>query len=491
MKDQKFNEDVMKILDEAPNARKALMDNYDNLLQVAQYCHDNYLQSGDSSMVALEETKTFTTQSLANIAYQISSLACSVMSLFDAQTNQLRHMESSINHIGQTVEIYKEKVSRREVGLYTAVRRVPRSHKILPPQPIQPRPLYSRQPINYQQLDGLGHSMKVSGKQSDRTGTIHKHGASIRSNKPPEPVQCPVAPPVISSSFGKPVAPPTIPTTWHASPEGDIITTLLDEAPPPPPPATNEVLSHDVLPPPPPTPDSSGDMVSPSPLPSLPPSHSEALTNHSSPPPLTLETVVEENSFPPPSPPPLSDDASFILLPNDVSELPTPPPPPVHSQEVDVTLPSRRSRRRLPPATRSLSLRVRSGPASRCHYTRSLFLPAVQSSSSSRLCLPARLQHLDLEIPAPPPPLLLDDESVIDDLMPPLPPPVDFDSNAPPHYLEKVVVLYSYNATKPDDLHLTEGNIIYLTHRHGDGWCEGYLNGNKGFFPESYVQSHR
>ncbi|XP_069381544.1 ABI family, member 3a isoform X4 [Paralichthys olivaceus] len=432
MKDQKFNEDVMKILDEAPNARKALMDNYDNLLQVAQYCHDNYLQSGDSSMVALEETKTFTTQSLANIAYQISSLACSVMSLFDAQTNQLRHMESSINHIGQTVEIYKEKVSRREVGLYTAVRRVPRSHKILPPQPIQPRPLYSRQPINYQQLDGLGHSMKVSGKQSDRTGTIHKHGASIRSNKPPEPVQCPVAPPVISSSFGKPVAPPTIPTTWHASPEGDIITTLLDEAPPPPPPATNEVLSHDVLPPPPPTPDSSGDMVSPSPLPSLPPSHSEALTNHSSPPPLTLETVVEENSFPPPSPPPLSDDASFILLPNDVSELPTPPPPPVHSQEVD-----------------------------------------------------------DLEIPAPPPPLLLDDESVIDDLMPPLPPPVDFDSNAPPHYLEKVVVLYSYNATKPDDLHLTEGNIIYLTHRHGDGWCEGYLNGNKGFFPESYVQSHR
>nr|XP_019966743.1 PREDICTED: formin-like protein 3 [Paralichthys olivaceus] len=183
-------------------------------------------------------------------------------------------------------------------------------------------------------------------------------------------------------------------------------------------------------------------MVSPSPLPSLPPSHSEALTNHSSPPPLTLETVVEENSFPPPSPPPLSDDASFILLPNDVSELPTPPPPPVHSQEVDVTLPSRRSRRRLPPATRSLSLRVRSGPASRCHYTRSLFLPAVQSSSSSRLCLPARLQHLDLEIPAPPPPLLLDDESVIDDLMPPLPPPVDFDSNAPPHYLEKGTTLH-------------------------------------------------
>ncbi|XP_053298698.1 ABI family, member 3a isoform X2 [Pleuronectes platessa] len=437
MKDQNFNDDVTKILDEAPNARKALMENYDNLLKVAQYCHDNYLESGDRSMAALEETKTFTTQSLASIAYQISTLACSVLSLFDAQTNQLCHMESSINHIGQTVEMHKEKVSRREVGVYTSVRRVPRSHKILPPKPIQPRLLYSRQPINYQQLDGLGHSMKVSGKQSDKTGTIHKHGASIRSNKPPEPVQCPVAPPVISSSFGKPVAPPAIPSTWHAEPEDDIITTHLDEAPPPPPPppppTTNEVLSQDVSPPDPASP---GDMVSPSPPPPLPSSHSEALANHSSPlqgPPLTLETVVEENSFPPPSPPPPpSDDDRFLLLPNDVPELPTPPPPPAPSQEVD-----------------------------------------------------------DLEIPAPPPPLLLDYESVIDDVMPPLPPPVDLDSNVPPHYLEKVVVLYSYEATKPGDLRLIEGEVIYLTHRHDSGWCEGFLNGNVGFFPESYVQSHR
>lgn len=52
-------------------------------------------------MTALNETKNFATQSLASVAYQINTLASSILRLLDAQTNQLRHMESSINLIGQ------------------------------------------------------------------------------------------------------------------------------------------------------------------------------------------------------------------------------------------------------------------------------------------------------------------------------------------------------------------------------------------------------
>ncbi|KAM3598419.1 uncharacterized protein V6R79_017843 [Siganus canaliculatus] len=486
MKEQNFREEVMKILDEAPSARQALVDNYQNLHQVADYCTSNYTQSGDGSMKALEETKNFTTQSLASVAYQISSLANSILSLLDAQTNQLRHMESSINLIGQTVEMHKQKVSRREIGVFTAVRRVPRSHKILPPpQPpadSQPRPSYTRRPINYQQLDGVGHGMKVSGKQSERTGTIRKHGASTRSNKPPEPVQCPVAPPAASSSFGKAVAPPTIPTTCPAPPECDIIPTQLDDAPPPPLPVGNEVSDQgDEVPnssapppnlsrggggegmvaPPPPPPPPPGEMVAPPPpppppgemaappppppppgemvaLPPPPPPPGEMVAPPPPPPPpgemvappLCLETVVEENSFPSPSPPPPSDDGSLPPSPNDGSDLPAPPPLPPPGQEVD-----------------------------------------------------------DLEIPAPPPPLLLDDEGCVDNIMPPLPPPADYDTRAPPQYLEKVVALYPYEASKPDDLTLSEGDIVYLTYRHDNGWCEGTLNGISGFFPANYVQS--
>ncbi|XP_038138306.1 ABI family, member 3a isoform X2 [Cyprinodon tularosa] len=461
MKEQNFKDEVAKILEEAPKARKALRENYENLLNVADYCYNTYTQSGENTQKALEETKNFTTQSLASVAYQISTLANSVLSLLDAQNNQLRQMESSINLIGQTVEMHKEKVSRREIGAFTTVRRVPRNHKIIPPTAAQPRQPYSRRPINYQQLDEIGHGIKVSGKQPEKTGTIRKHGASVRSNKAPEPVQCPVAPPVGGSSFGKPVAPPTIPATWQSPPECDIITNLLDEAPLPPPLLTDELLpqSDDVisaLPPPPPPPDSSGVMVAPTappppppppsssgvvisqsaPPPPPPPPSSGAVINHGAPAPppipsLSLETVLEENSLPPPSPPPPpSDDIGFPPLPNDDSELLAPPPPPPPSQDAD-----------------------------------------------------------DLQILAPPPPLPLADVGCFDDIMPPLPPPVDYDTSAPPDYLEKVVALYYYEASKPDDLSLAEGDIIYVTRRHDDGWCEGVCNGREGFFPQNYVQS--
>ena len=63
-------------------------------------------------MKALEETKKFTTQSLASVAYQISTLANSVLSLLDAQTNQLRHMESSINLIGQVSSTHHKSVNQ-------------------------------------------------------------------------------------------------------------------------------------------------------------------------------------------------------------------------------------------------------------------------------------------------------------------------------------------------------------------------------------------
>lgn len=58
------------------------------------------LQSPDKQR-ALEETKNYTTQSLASVAYLINTLANNVLQMLDIQASQLRRMESSINHISQ------------------------------------------------------------------------------------------------------------------------------------------------------------------------------------------------------------------------------------------------------------------------------------------------------------------------------------------------------------------------------------------------------
>jgi len=50
---------------------------------------------------ALEETKNYTTQSLASVAYQINMLATNFLHLLDLQTVQISDMESNINHLSQ------------------------------------------------------------------------------------------------------------------------------------------------------------------------------------------------------------------------------------------------------------------------------------------------------------------------------------------------------------------------------------------------------
>jgi len=195
-----------------PDSRRQLNDSYNNLEKVAAYCEGNYLQAGDKRH-ALEETKSYTTQSLASVAYQINTLATNFLHLLDLQTQQMKEMESSISHLSQTVMIHKEKVARREIGVLTTNKTTTRPAGVKNPGiifPEQPeRPIkYVRKPIDYSVLDEVGHGVKV---QQANPAQNRQRRASSGSSKS-----------VASSSAGN--APTTKPPTPPSMLRGGTLT---------------------------------------------------------------------------------------------------------------------------------------------------------------------------------------------------------------------------------------------------------------------------
>ncbi|XP_064825678.1 abl interactor 2-like isoform X16 [Oncorhynchus masou masou] len=184
-KDVKMAELQMLLEEEIPAGRSALLDSFTNLERVAEYCESNYVQSPDKHR-ALEETKNYTTQSLASVAYLINTLANNVLQMLDIQASQLRRMESSINHISQTVDIHKEKVARREIGILTTNKNTSRTHKIIAPANPERPVRYIRKPIDYSLLDDMGHGVKASA-QNMKAGATGLPRTNPPTQKPPSP----------------------------------------------------------------------------------------------------------------------------------------------------------------------------------------------------------------------------------------------------------------------------------------------------------------
>uniref|UniRef100_A0A3Q0RP86 Abl-interactor 1b n=1 Tax=Amphilophus citrinellus TaxID=61819 RepID=A0A3Q0RP86_AMPCI len=211
----------MLLEEEIPAGKRALVESYQNLSRVAEYCENNYVQAQDKKK-ALEETKAYTTQSLASVAYQINALANNVLQLLDIQASQLRRMESSINHISQTVDIHKEKVARREIGILTTNKNTSRTHKIIAPGNMERPVRYIRKPIDYTLLDDVGHGVKVRTQHGNNAAG---RGGTLSRTNPPS--QKPPSPPMAGrGTLGRntpyktlePVKPPVVPNDYMTSP---------------------------------------------------------------------------------------------------------------------------------------------------------------------------------------------------------------------------------------------------------------------------------
>lgn len=159
-----MNDIVALIHHEIPECQQNLRDNHRNLERVAEYCDTNYFRA-NNKLAALEETRNYTTQSLASVAYQITSLAFNILHLLDLQATQVTSLESHSNHLAQSEQIHREKVARREIGLFTANKRPNRIPKIIYPANPERPTKYIRKPVDYSILDDVGHGVKLASSQ--------------------------------------------------------------------------------------------------------------------------------------------------------------------------------------------------------------------------------------------------------------------------------------------------------------------------------------
>ncbi|XP_076406404.1 abl interactor 2 isoform X9 [Peromyscus maniculatus bairdii] len=481
----------MLLEEEIPGGRRALFDSYTNLERVADYCENNYIQSSDKQR-ALEETKAYTTQSLASVAYLINTLANNVLQMLDIQASQLRRMESSINHISQTVDIHKEKVARREIGILTTNKNTSRTHKIIAPANLERPVRYIRKPIDYTILDDIGHGVKWLLRFKVSTQNM-KMGGLPRTTPP---TQKPPSPPMSgkgtlgsgssggshpssrsssrensgSGSVGVPIAVPTpSPPSVFPAPAGSAGT--------PPLPATSASVPTPLVP----------ATVPSSTAPDAAAGGAQTLADgFTSPPP----PVISSN-------PPTGHPVQFYSM-NRPASRHTPP-------TIGGSLPYRR-----PPSITSqtsLQSQMNGGPFYNQNPVSLAPPPPPILQVTPQLPLMgfvARVQENISDTPPPPPPV---EEPVFDESPPPPPPPEDYEEEeaavveysdpyaeedppwAPRSYLEKVVAIYDYTKDKEDELSFQEGAIIYVIKKNDDGWYEGVMNGVTGLFPGNYVES--
>ncbi|XP_034061256.1 abl interactor 2b isoform X9 [Gymnodraco acuticeps] len=509
----------MLLEEEIPAGRSALLDSFTNLERVAEYCESNYVQSPDKER-ALEETKNYTTQSLASVAYLINTLANNVLQMLDIQASQLRRMESSINHISQTVDIHKEKVARREIGILTTNKNTSRTHKIIAPANPERPVRYIRKPIDYSFLDDMGHGVKWLQRFKASAQNMKAGGTVLPRTNPP--TQKPPSPPMsgkgtLGGSSGGSHPSSSRSSSRENSGSGSVVLPIAVPTPAPPNSFPAPIQSNPAKPPPntattpgAPTSALDGPPQAPNPpvdTPPVPP-----------PPPQLPLSVGPPNTGPNTFGNPAAGAPQFYSMNR-------PAQPPMPNSQVGGSLPFRRPSSVTGQPNMSQS-QLNGGPhfaqtpgtADMCEQeeTGPLAPPPPSMQITPQLPLMgfvARVQETISDAPPPPPPA---EDPVFEEPTPPPPPPEEYEDDeeeeeedeeesavveysdpyaeedppwAPRTYDEKVVAIYDYARDKEDELSFQEGSIIYVIKKNDDGWYEGVMNGTTGLFPGNYVES--
>ncbi|NWI27748.1 ABI2 protein, partial [Sula dactylatra] len=485
---------------------------------------------------ALEETKAYTTQSLASVAYLINTLANNVLQMLDIQASQLRRMESSINHISQ-VRLFLDFFflslkTNTEMRTLTVLKFQEKKELIA-------KGISVSLPLEAELSEG-----RFSPRSFMQVSTQNMKMGGLPRTTPP--TQKPPSPPMSGKgTIGRhspyrtlePVRPPVVPNDYVPSPTRNMAPSQQSPV------RTASVNQRNR------TYSSSGSSGG-----SHPSSRSSSRENSGS------GSVGVPIAVPTPSPPSVypapAGSAGTSPLPATSAPAPTPPAPAPSSAAPDAaaaaagaqpladgfTSPTPPAVSSTPSTGHPVQFYSMNRPASRhtpptiggsLPYRRPPSItsqPSLQNQMNggpfynqnpASLAPPppsilqvtpqlplmgfvARVQENISDTPPPPPPV---DEPVLDESPPPPPPPEDYEEEeaavveysdpyaeedppwAPRTYLEKVVAIYDYTKDKEDELSFQEGAIIYVIKKNDDGWYEGVMNGVTGLFPGNYVES--
>nr|XP_051704250.1 abl interactor 2 isoform X46 [Oryctolagus cuniculus] len=327
--------------------------------------------------------------------------------------------------LNETVDIHKEKVARREIGILTTNKNTSRTHKIIAPANLERPVRYIRKPIDYTILDDIGHGVKVS-TQNMKMGGLPR--TTPPTQKPPSPPMSGKGTLGSGSSGGS--HPSSRSSSRENSGSGSVGVPIAVPTPSPPSvfpghPVQFYSMNRPASRHTPPTIGGSLPYRRPPSITSQTslqnqinggPFYNQNPVSLAPPPPSILQVTpqlplmgfvarVQENISDTPPPPPPAEEPVF-------DECPPPPPPPEDYEEEEAAV----------------------------------------------------VEYSDPYAEEDPP-------------------------WAPRAYLEKVVAIYDYTKDKEDELSFQEGAIIYVIKKNDDGWYEGVMNGVTGLFPGNYVES--
>ncbi|EFO86896.1 CRE-ABI-1 protein [Caenorhabditis remanei] len=464
--------DLQELIDRRiPDNRNQLETSHENLAKVAEFCKKNYVTSRDQPL-ALEETKQYAIQSLASVAYQINKMAVDLHDMLAFQTEKVDSLVNQVQYVGQVVDVHKEKLARREIGALTTNKTLFKQPKIIAPAVQEPKLRYQRTPIDYSILDGIGHGVR-SADQSRGGTLISRATSSVSGSSPSQYHNDSPAYGVFSgertATLGRtmrPYAPSIAPSDYRLPQMSSQSESRMTRQ-----------ISHG---------SEFGDHLS---------GGGGSGSQHGSSDYNSIyqqdrygtiraggRTTIDGGSVAAPRLPSAQSSAG--------PESPTFPLP--------------------PPQISSMHYNGYVAPGSVVQQQQQPYQPqnygTIRKSTVSRS-----------DLPPPPSSVLTGNRISIHDDMDDLPPPPEsvggssaygvfsggrsdsylssqpaslFDTSAgwmPNEYLEKVRVLYDYDAQKEDELTLRENSIVYVLKKNDDDWYEGVLDGVTGLFPGNYV----